>query len=150
MTPNHKFLARNRLTAATLAALLLPALAYGQDAGTNDSEGSKATTLDKVTVTGSLIPQTQIETATPVITIDAEQIHARGYTSVLDILRSSSFASGGVQGGETSASFTQGAETVSMFGLSPSYTKYLINGRPMGNYPALYNGTDAFSRWIQL
>ncbi|MEJ0008816.1 MAG: TonB-dependent receptor plug domain-containing protein [Steroidobacteraceae bacterium] len=29
-----------------------------------------------------------------------------------------------------------------MFGLNESYTKYLIDGLPMANYPALYNGTD--------
>ncbi|WDS36439.1 TonB-dependent receptor [Pseudoxanthomonas sp.] len=133
---------RSRLTAAVFTALLLPAAAFAQDAASSDTETKN---LDKITVTGSLIPQSQIETATQVITINAEDIHARGYTSVIDILRSSSLASGGVQGGETSASFTQGAETVSMFGLKPSYTKFLINGRPMGNYPALYNGTDAFN-----
>ena len=32
-----------------------------------------------------------------------------------------------------------------MFGLNPGYTKYLINGRPMMSYPALYNGGDAFN-----
>ncbi len=32
-----------------------------------------------------------------------------------------------------------------MFGLDPGYTKYLINGRPMLQYPALYNGSDAFN-----
>lgn len=139
LTMTCKPLSHSRLTAAVFSALLMPtAVAFAQD-------GQSATNLDKVTVTGSLIPQSQIETATQVITISAEDIHARGFNSVVDILRSSSFASGGVQGGETSGSFTQGAETVSMFGLKPSYTKFLINGRPMGNYPALYNGTDAFN-----
>ena len=45
----------------------------------------------------------------------------------------------------SSASFTRGAETNSLFGLNPGYTKYLIDGRPMANYPALYNGTDVFN-----
>jgi iron complex outermembrane recepter protein len=31
---------------------------------------------------------------------------------------------------------------LSFFGLSPSYTKYLIDGRPIADYPALYNGSD--------
>ena len=34
---------------------------------------------------------------------------------------------------------------MSLFGLSPSYTKYLIDGRPIANYPALYNGTDVIT-----
>lgn len=98
-----------------------------------------------MTVTGSLIPQTEIETFTPVTVITAEDIQARGFTSVSDVLQKSSFATGGVQGAQSSASFTQGAETVSLFGLPPGYVKYLIDGRPMANYPALYNGSDTFN-----
>lgn len=129
---------RNALTTALISTLLVPACAMAQD-------DSKAQTLDKITVTGSLIPKTEVETVTPVITITAEDIHSRGFTSVADALRANSFSSGGVQGGETSGSFTQSAEAVSMFGLDPGYTKYLINGRPMSNYPALYNGSDVFN-----
>ncbi len=131
-------LKRHRLTAAVFAAIVLPA------AGTALAQ-EQPKELDRVTVTGSLIPQTEIETVTPVTVITAEDIHTRGFTSVADVLKASSFASGGVQGAETSASFTQGAEAVSMFGLDPGYTKYLINGRPMSNYPALYNGSDVFN-----
>ncbi|WP_155741880.1 TonB-dependent receptor plug domain-containing protein, partial [Xanthomonas graminis] len=60
-------------------------------------------------------------------------------------LQKSSFATGGVQGGQSSNTFTQGAKTVSLFGLPPGYVKYLIDGRPMSNYPALYNGSDTFN-----
>jgi outer membrane receptor protein involved in Fe transport len=104
-----------------------------------------ATDLDRVIVTGSLIPQSQVETFTPVTIITAEDIKARGYTSIADVVQQSSFATGGVQGSQSSASFTQGAETMSMFGLPPGFTKYLIDGRPMVDYPALYNGSDAFN-----
>ncbi len=141
--------ARSRLSAALFAALALPiagsALAQDATATTPDESETKAKTLDKIVVTGSLIPQTQIETATPVTTISAEDIKARGFTSVTDALQKSSFATGGVQGSRSSASFTQGAETLSLFGLSPSYVKYLIDGRPMADYPALYNGSDTFN-----
>lgn len=108
-------------------------------------EDSEATTLDRVTVTGSLIPRTEIETATPVLVITNEDIRARGHNNLADVLRSSTFGSGGVQGGQTANTFTQGAEAVSFFGLPPGYTVYLINGRPMSNYPALYNGADVFN-----
>ena len=143
--------ARSRLAAALLAALVIPvagsALAQeqaGQDpaAPTNSTE---AKTLDAITVTGSLIPQTEVETSTPVTVISAEDIQTRGFQSVADVLQQSSFTTGGLQGGQTSASFTQGAEAAGMFSLDPGYTKYLINGRPMANYPALYNGSDVFN-----
>jgi len=148
-------LERSRLSAALFAALVMPVAgaALAQDAGaqtdqtttTTTTTNTKATNLDKIVVTGSLIPQTSLETARPVTVISAEDLQTRGFTSVADALQQSSFATGGVQGNQTSASFTQGAETLSLFGLSPSYVKYLIDGRPMANYPALYNGSDTFN-----
>ncbi|GAB3054922.1 TonB-dependent receptor domain-containing protein [Stenotrophomonas tumulicola] len=133
----RSMITRHPLTIALFASLIAvssPVLA--QDAPTS---------LDRVTVTGSLIPQTEIETHTPVLTVTAEDIQTRGFTSVADVLQQSSLTTGGLQGGQTSASFTQGAEAAGMFGLSPGYTKYLINGRPMLAYPALYNGSDSFN-----
>jgi outer membrane receptor protein involved in Fe transport len=119
-----------------------------QDAADQTEEApsnSRATDLDRVIVTGSLLPQTELETFKPVTVITAEDIQTRGFTSVADVLQRASMATGGVQGNQTSASFTQGAETNSLFGLNPGYTKYLLNGRPMANYPALYNGSDVFN-----
>ncbi|KRG69203.1 TonB-dependent receptor [Pseudoxanthomonas dokdonensis] len=127
--------------------MVIPAAgaAFAQDADTASNDQARATNLDKVTVTGSLIPQTEVETFTPVMTITAEDIQARGFTSVADVLKQSAMSTGGVQGAQSSASFTQGAETIGLFGLDPGYTKYLIDGRPMGNYPALYNGSSTFN-----
>src|SRR5690606_5164792 len=70
--------ARSRLSAALFAALALPLAgsAFAQDATPDDSK-VEAKTLDKVVVTGSLIPTSQLETATPVLTITAEDIKAR-------------------------------------------------------------------------
>lgn len=115
------------------------------DTKTDTKTDTKARRLDAVTVTGSLIPRSEVETATPVITITADQMKARGFATVADALQQASFATGGVQGPQTSASFTQGAQTLSMFGLPVGFTKYLINGRSMGNFPGLYNGSDSFN-----
>jgi outer membrane receptor protein involved in Fe transport len=148
MSRNATFV-RSRLTTALLAAILVPSAVFAQDATSGTATPTGDTTTDKqldhVVVTGSLIPQTSKETATPVSVISAEDIKARGYTSVSDALQQSSYSTGGVQGGQTSAGFTQGAETMSLFGLSVGYTKYLIDGRPMADYPALYNGSDTFN-----
>jgi outer membrane receptor protein involved in Fe transport len=154
MATNAKRLEPSRLTAALLAAFVMPVTgaAFAQDANAQQNQTqtqgqapAKAATLDKVVVTGSLIPQTSLETFKPVLVISAEDLKTRGFTSVQDALHQSSFSTGAVQGNQTSASFTQGAETNSLFGLNPGYTKYLIDGRPMANYPALYNGTDVFN-----
>ncbi|WP_312239344.1 TonB-dependent receptor [Stenotrophomonas sp.] len=129
---------RHPLTAAVLSGLLFASTsALAQDAATTE--------LSRVTVTGSLIPQTEIENHTPVLTVTAEDIQTRGFSSVAEVLQQNSLTTGGLQGGQTSASFTQGAEASGMFGLNPGYTKYLINGRPMLSYPALYNGSDTFN-----
>ena len=74
--------------------------------------------------------------------ITGEEISERGFSSIAEALQHTSFATGSVQGSEYVGGFTQGAKTLSLFGLSPSYTKYLIDGRPLADYPALYNGTD--------
>lgn len=110
-----------------------------------DDTNKNAKKLEVVNVTGSLIPQTQIETSKPVITITAQQLKDRGFTSVADALQAGTFATGSVQGPNASGGFTQSAKTLSFFGLDPSYTKYLIDGLPMGDFPALYNGSEAFN-----
>lgn len=110
-----------------------------------DDVNKKAKKLETVNVTGSLIPQTEVETSKPVITITAQQLKDRGFTSVADALQAGTFATGSVQGPNNSGGFTQSAKTISFFGLDPSYTKYLIDGLPMGDFPALYNGSEAFN-----
>lgn len=150
---------KSTMTVAILAAIVFgQAQAHAQSAQGGTAAGpasqenqatetteSKAKKLDVVTVTGSLIPQSAVETATPTITITAQDIKARGFTTVADALQQSSFAMGSVQGAQSSASFTGGAQTLSMFGLPVGFVKYLVDGRPMGNFPALYNGSEAFN-----
>lgn len=117
----------------------------GDSSQNQQTDGKNTKKLETVTVTGSLIPQTQIETATPITTITADDMKARGFSTVAEALQQTSFATGSVQGAQTAASFTPGAQTLSMFGLPVGFVKYLIDGRPMGNFPGLYNGSDAFN-----
>lgn len=116
-----------------------------QQSATQAPNASKAKKLKAVTVTGSLIPQTEIETATPIVTITAQEMKAKGFTTIAQALQQSSFANGSVQGMQDTNSFTTGAETLSMFGLPVGFVKYLVDGRPMGNFPGLYNGSDTFN-----
>lgn len=145
---------KSKIAAAIVTALALGyTSAYAQSAPADASQQSadqapdsaKVKKLQEVTVTGSLIPQTEIETAQPVVTITADQLKAKGFTTVAEALQQMSFSTGSVQGSQDTNSFTTGAQTLSLFGLSPSYTKYLIDGRPMGNFPGLYNGSDVFN-----
>jgi outer membrane receptor protein involved in Fe transport len=96
--------------------------------------------MQAVAVTGSLLPASQIEGASPVVTLKAEDIKKQGFTTVADALRATPFATGGVRDSSPIGSGnTQNAKVVSLFGLSPSFTKVLINGHPVANYPLTYN-----------
>jgi len=110
----------------------------------NDKTSAKSDSLEEIVVTGSLIPQSEKENFTPVTVITAEDIQAKGFADVAEALQRASFSTGTVQNGQNYGGFTEGAKVISLFGLNESYTKYLINGLPFADYPALYNGTDSF------
>ncbi|WP_172461841.1 TonB-dependent receptor [Dyella jiangningensis] len=90
-----------------------------------------AVTLKKVTVLGSLIPRSQIETASPLIVISANDIKNRGFSSVADALQNLTLNTGSINNTAINAGDVWAAKTVSLFGLDPSFTKFLIDGRPM-------------------
>ena len=106
---------------------------------------TKARSLDQVQVSGTLLNSAQIQTATPTYTITAQDIQARGFNSVSEVLQSSVFATGSVQGPASSGGFTQGAQTVSLYGLNPEYTLTLIDGKPISQFGQLYNGQSNFT-----
>ena len=101
-------------------------------------------TLQAVVVTGSLIPQSQIESANPVITLSAQKLQSQGFGTVYDALRAQPLSTGSVQDNQFTGGFTPGAQTISLLGLDPGFTLFLINGHPMADYPLLYNGSSNF------
>ncbi len=151
---------RKLLASAICASLLAAGTAYAQgnpapqqsqdqstttqSSSTTQNKKEKPKTLNTITVTGSLIPQAQIETANPVITITAEDMKKQGFSNVYDALRAQPLSTGSVQDSTFSAGFTPGAETISLLGLPPDFTLFLLNGRPMADYPLLYNGSNNF------
>src|SRR5579883_81637 len=100
------------------------ALAQNSDQAQSDSGQDKkkeVTELKGVVVTGSLIPRAQIETASPTVTITAADIQKQAFATVYDALKALPIANGGVQGNQSSGGFTQSAQTISLFGLPPSF-----------------------------
>ena len=118
----------------------------GVSTNADQTENKKEEKLQTITVTGSLIPQSQIETASPVITISTQQMERQGFGTVYDALRAQPVATGGVQDAQVAAfgGFTAGANTISLLGLDPGFTLFLINGHPLADYPLLYNGQSNF------
>ncbi len=141
---------RKLLVAAIASALMLPLIATTAMAqqtsqiSPTKAKKEKVQKLKKIIVTGSLIPQAQIETASPTITLTAGDIQRQGFSSVYQALRAQPLATGAVQGSQSTAGFTTGASTISLLGLDPSFTLYLIDGKPMADFPLLYNGQSNF------
>ncbi len=141
---------RKLLATAICAALAWPLAAtavHAQEAAAaaDTDEDKDATELDRILVTGSRIPRAQLETASPVITISAEDIQRQGFRNVSDVLRAQPLATGAVQDNQYAGSFTSNATTISLLGLSPSFTLILMDGRPLADYPLLYNGQSNFT-----
>lgn len=123
---------RLALTSGFAAAFVSPAV-VAQDQQEGDEEARE---LDRVQVTGSRITRTQIEGATPVTTIDREDIEATGFQSVADVLRNNSFNSfGSIR--EESGNTAQSQATLSLRGLGSNRTLILLNGRRMPGSPVL-------------
>ncbi len=95
--------------------------------------------VEKVEVTGSRIKRTDMETASPVSIISAEDIALGSYTSVEQVLQQSP-ASSGMATGAASNNGGVGAARINLRGLGANRTLVLVNGRRMVN-----SGTGADS-----
>lgn len=127
-----------------LYASLAVGSAMAQSADDQQEKKKETTQLTGVTVTGSLIPKAQIETASPTLTITSDEMKKQGFSNVYDALRSLPTAQGAVQDNQSTNSFTPGATTISLLGLDPSFTLVLMNGKPLADYPLLYNSNSNF------
>lgn len=111
---------------------------------------SKPTALQSITVLGSLLPRSQVETSSPLIVISAQEIKDRGFSSVADALQNLAINTGARNNTSVNAGDVWAAKTVSLFGLDPSYTKFLINGRPMPMFSQTAVGATADQLYTNL
>ena len=86
--------------------------------------------VERIEVTGSRIQRQDMETASPVTTIDASDIASQGFTSVDQILQEQTAAAGAALGG-TSNNGSGGSANVNLRGMGISRTLVLLNGRRM-------------------
>ncbi|GHE79996.1 TonB-dependent receptor plug domain-containing protein [Thalassotalea profundi] len=138
----------NLLTLSIQAALLLgastSAYTFAQEEAENKSDSEEK--IEKIEVTGSRIKRVDMETVSPIVVIDIEQMRDKGFSTAYDALKDLTSASGTVQGAEFGAQggFTPNAQTVSLRGLGTNQTLILVNGRRMADYPRPYNGSSNF------
>jgi len=103
-------------------------LALGSPARAQDAPADESTTADEtIVVTGSRIPQANLEGAAPITVVTGEDIKLQGTTRVEDMLNSlpSVFASQA----STAANGADGTATVDLRGLGTTRTLALVNGR---------------------
>jgi outer membrane receptor protein involved in Fe transport len=114
-----------------------------------NATNKKAVTLDKVTVTGSRIPRSEIEGAAPVSIITAEQIKAQGYTTLFEFLNSlpqvatPDFADRTSTWGNTAVN----ARPINLRNLGPDHSLLLIDGHRIADYPQPSAGQSTFQNY---
>lgn len=113
----------NKLRDAVLAALVVGA---GMGAA-QAQEAAETTNLDRISVTGSRIKSTDIETSQPVLSLTRADIEKQGVTSVADILQR--ISANGAALNRTFNNGGDGSSGVSLRNLGSQRTLVLVNGR---------------------
>ncbi len=127
-------LGENKLCASVRLALSLGMLAAGtcgtaafaQEAS---SDQAKSKTLETVTVTGSLIRRVDVETASPVVTIDRAQIQATGKQTLGDLVQQLPAMTGGNVNPQTNNGGGTGSSSINLRGLGSKRTLILVDGQ---------------------
>jgi iron complex outermembrane recepter protein len=113
----------------------VPGLAAAQDAAPAQTppaqtpSTSSPTTLDTITVTGSRIRRTDLETASPVFQIDRAAIDNSGALTIGDFIQEVPSMAGAATNPSVNNGGGDGSATVSLRGLGEDRTLLLVNGR---------------------
>lgn len=122
-----KFFSRAHLSAGVAPVVLGLAMiatpAYAQDAQTADEE----TSAGEIVVTGSRLAQPNLESASPITVVTAEDIKNTGTTRVEDLVNSLPQVFAGQ--GANYANGASGTATLNLRGLGSERTLVLVNGR---------------------
>ena len=126
---------KTRVTQAVLAALLTTNASFAAEETTDAEKATAANTkAERIEVTGSRLKGVDMEGASPVITITAQEIETRGYDNISDLLKdlpqtatAGTFSTGGQTAGGVGV--PAGSSAVSLRGLGSDSTLVLINGR---------------------
>ncbi|MBW8073881.1 TonB-dependent receptor [Metallibacterium scheffleri] len=143
-------LTRNRLSLFIGMALAVSAgAAYAQNTTSNADNNAQASKkverLKTIMVTGSLIPQIDMETPAPVQVISAEQIKRSGFTSVSQVIRAISANNSGTIPNAFALGFAAGASGVALRGLNVGSTLVLIDGQRSAPYALDDDGQRSFT-----
>src|SRR3974390_1721057 len=115
-------------------------LAHGQQVADTTQEP----VLEKITVTGSLIPRVDTETPSPVQVITAQELKQTGYTTIAQVLSNITANGQGTLSQGFSGAFAAGAQAVSLRGLNSSATLVLVDGHRVAANPMFDDGQRSF------
>jgi iron complex outermembrane recepter protein len=130
---------RSLLSLAIPCALLMAAAspaAYSQE---------DPTTLEKITVTGTNIPRTDTETASPVQLVTREEIDRSGKATLAEYLQTLTADSAGSIPKTFGNGFAMGSAGISLRGLGAGSTLVLLNGRRVAAYGLADDGQKIFT-----
>ncbi|MFC4525190.1 TonB-dependent receptor [Dyella halodurans] len=126
---------RLALSLGMLAASVYGPAAFAQDAQSATPppppppDQAKSKTLETVTVTGSLIRRVDVETSSPVVTIDRSQILASGKQTLGDLVQQLPAMTGGNVNPQTNNGGGTGGSSINLRGLGSRRTLILVNGQ---------------------
>jgi iron complex outermembrane receptor protein len=118
------------------AFVAVPAVALAQQAD--------AQKVERVTITGSNIPRTDIEGPAPVQIITREEIERSGRQTISEIIHMLPSDNNGTVPSSFQSGFAHGATGVSLRGLSVNSTLVLVNGYRMATYGLGDDGQRSF------
>lgn len=125
---------RLALSLGMLAASAYGSAAFAQDAQSQTNtpapaDQTKSKTLETVTVTGSLIRRVDVETSSPVVTIDRSQIQATGKQTLGDLIQQLPSMTGGNVNPQVNNGGGTGQSTINLRGLGSNRTLILVDGQ---------------------
>ena len=119
-----------------------PAPTQGNAAPVAPTAPQQASTLQTVVVTGSHIRRVDLETASPVVTIDRAAIQASGKLTLGDLVQDLPAVTGGNVNPSVNNGGGSGASTIGLRGLGPNRTLILVDGHRIIGNPLIVDAVD--------
>jgi iron complex outermembrane receptor protein len=127
-----------RFTLLSFTLLSVSLVGNVSSAWASDDVKAETTEIEQILITGSRIKRFDLELASAVQVISADEIKKKGFNTIYETLQSTSIASGSNQSGRSARNI----ETINLRGFGPNRTLFLLNGKRVANYPRVYNGND--------
>lgn len=126
-------------TVLASAVALVCSFAYTHTVEAANSSENDESNSERIEVTGSRLKQIDIEGASPITVLTADDLEKSGFVSVAEALRSSALNSFGSWGGGANNSWGS-QSAIDLKGIGADRTLVLLNGRRMIKSPVMDNG----------